>query len=166
MKKCLECGKELNKKGNKFCNRSCAVTYNNRKTPKRVKAIKECENCGKVMSKTQNKYCNVECSIDGMYKNITLPKFLAGELYNNSTIRKVLIKLFEAKCSECNVTSSWNDKPLTLEVDHIDGNSDNCFPNNLRLLCPNCHSQQITSVGGIVNKKKSKRNKYLQEYKK
>src|SRR3972149_2431774 len=35
----------------------------------------------------------------------------------------------------------WNDEPLGLILDHINGNSSDNNPNNLRLLCPNCDSQ-------------------------
>jgi hypothetical protein len=35
----------------------------------------------------------------------------------------------------------WNGKPLQLILDHINGNADDNNPNNLRLLCPNCDSQ-------------------------
>jgi 5-methylcytosine-specific restriction endonuclease McrA len=43
-------------------------------------------------------------------------------------------------CSICNLTD-WLDKPITLEVDHKDGNSKNHSEDNLWMLCPNCHSQ-------------------------
>lgn len=46
----------------------------------------------------------------------------------------------EAKCECCGITE-WQDKPISLELDHINGiNTDNRLE-NLRILCPNCHSQ-------------------------
>ena len=45
-------------------------------------------------------------------------------------------------CDLCSIEKEWNSKPLILEVDHKDGNSLNNMLDNLRFLCPNCHSQQ------------------------
>jgi len=46
-------------------------------------------------------------------------------------------------CEGCGL-NQWNDKPLVMEVDHIDGDVNNNNINNLRVLCPNCHSQTPT----------------------
>lgn len=46
---------------------------------------------------------------------------------------------FEPVCGDCGGTE-WFEKPMPLELDHIDGNTENNNLNNLRLLCPNCHS--------------------------
>jgi 5-methylcytosine-specific restriction endonuclease McrA len=67
-------------------------------------------------------------------------------------------------CSECGVGEFWEGKKLSLQIDHFDGDSDNNAPYNLRVLCPNCHSQ--TDNYGIKNKgSSSRRSKYLKEYK-
>ncbi len=47
------------------------------------------------------------------------------------------------ECDMCNI-SSWNNKKITLHVDHINGDWSNNLKKNLRFLCPNCHSQTET----------------------
>ena len=47
-------------------------------------------------------------------------------------------------CAECGLLPEWNGKPLTLQVDHIDGDRFNNVLENLRFLCPNCHAQTET----------------------
>lgn len=47
-------------------------------------------------------------------------------------------------CVQCYCGTTWNNKPLTLQIDHIDGNNLNNTLENLRFLCPNCHTQTDT----------------------
>ena len=49
----------------------------------------------------------------------------------------------ENKCSVCGLCE-WQNKPLNVELDHIDGDRTNHKLKNLRMLCPNCHSQTDT----------------------
>ncbi len=50
-------------------------------------------------------------------------------------------------CYVCGAPPTWNGKPLTLVLDHINGVNDDYRPDNLRLLCPNCNSQTPTFCG-------------------
>ena len=63
-------------------------------------------------------------------------------------LKNKLIKenLIQYSCSICEI-DSWLDDKLMLELDHIDGNNQNNNLSNLRLLCPNCHSQTPTFRG-------------------
>ena len=84
----------------------------------------------------------------------TLQKKLSDVLTENSYFsrsqlckRLISEKLLEYKCQKCNNNGEWMDKKITLQLDHINGiNNDNRLE-NLRFLCPNCHSQTETYAG-------------------
>jgi hypothetical protein len=61
-------------------------------------------------------------------------------------------KLLEERCYSCGIGNTWNNKPITLQLEHIDGDHCNNEITNLTILCPNCHSQ--TSTFSIKNKSK------------
>ncbi len=54
--------------------------------------------------------------------------------------RLALIEIRGNKCEDCGL-SDWRNKPIALEVHHLNGDSFDNKPENLKLLCPNCHSQ-------------------------
>lgn len=66
-----------------------------------------------------------------------------------SRLKHRLIKegLFTNQCSVCCQEPSWKDKPLVMVLDHINGINNDFRFENLRLLCPNCNSQQSTFAG-------------------
>jgi 5-methylcytosine-specific restriction endonuclease McrA len=71
--------------------------------------------------------------------------FSKNSCYDRKNLKYKLLKqnILEYKCSICNI-SEWLNKPLSLQLDHINGiNNDNRIE-NLRLLCPNCHTQTPT----------------------
>ena len=68
-----------------------------------------------------------------------------GEYTNMTRLKKRVIaaNLLPHKCSICGI-SEWNGRELVLQLDHINGDNRDNRIENLRLLCPNCHSQTET----------------------
>ena len=90
-------------------------------------------------------------------KQIPLKEILVeNRNYNSNTLKKRLIEsgLKEDKCELCGCSNEWNGKPLTLQLDHINGNHSDNRLENLRVICPNCHSQTET----FGNKRTKKHN--------
>lgn len=93
-------------------------------------------------------------------KNIKIGPKKDLNLYLNNTyaiqsnkLKKRLLseKIFESVCSSC-LGKTWLDNPIPLELDHIDGNNQNNNLDNLRLLCPNCHSLTPTYRGRNIKR--------------
>jgi 5-methylcytosine-specific restriction endonuclease McrA len=84
----------------------------------------------------------------GIKKNIKKRIINLEEYSTRASIRRVIIRenLIQYKCSECNI-QNWNNKSLSLHLDHINGMSNDNRLENLRFLCPNCHSQTETYTG-------------------
>lgn len=61
-------------------------------------------------------------------------------------VRLIKDGLLKYECYECGI-STWKGKKLSLQLDHINGTHNDHRIENLRLLCPNCHSQTETFCG-------------------
>lgn len=81
------------------------------------------------------------------HNKITLQDILDGKKpeYQTFKLKNRLIseRIKENKCEVCGIFE-WNNRPLIMQLDHIDGNSHNHLLENLRLICPNCHAQSET----------------------
>jgi len=74
---------------------------------------------------------------------------------SSNYVRALLIKhkLKEYSCQFCGITDTWNGKSISLQMDHINGNRKDHRLENLRWLCPNCHSQTDTFCARNKTKK-------------
>ena len=112
-------------------------------------------------------------SRNSAYPHIKTKKPIEDILNNKCSFfssHKLLIRLVdegykEYKCENCGITE-WLGKPIALQLDHIDGNHKNNSLSNLKILCPNCHSQTDTYAGKNVDHSDSKRQERVQHVKK
>lgn len=166
---CTHCGKKfkrfqhhLAKVESKryFCSHRCQQTAS-------IKYRGNCANCGcELVGHKAKIYCSHNCQVESRY-NKNIERWKNGELlgYNaaeglSSWLRKYIIRKYDNKCCEC----GWSKvNPTTgkvpVQVDHIDGDFKNNKEENLRLLCPSCHS--LTPTFGSLNKGKGREKRRL-----
>ena len=154
MKICPKCNTSHEKKG-EFCSRSCANSRTFSKEAIEKKSIaskKQWKNSkGKMLLATLLASQNI------VKKNLEDKEEREKAFYQRNiakgwdklgydTKRRCVLFEQQNKCNKCGI-NEWLGKPISLELEHIDGNRDNNERSNLECLCPNCHSQTPTWRG-------------------
>lgn len=77
------------------------------------------------------------------YKRLSQEECLVLNSPRRNRVKQIILqeKLLNYVCKECGQNDLWNDKKLVLQLDHINGIPTDNRIENLRFLCPNCHSQ-------------------------
>lgn len=142
---CVVCGKKLEGLHFKYCSESCKSigSYASKEEHDKV-----CQECGKPFrSKTvKTKFCSSKCASE-YHKKIKVNEWLDGVLKINpnrklpKSIRDYLLKIHDNKCEICGF-EGYNKATNNsiLQIHHIDGNCGNNSPENIQLICPNCHA--------------------------
>lgn len=158
-KRCLECKTPIpyGCTNNKFCNHSCSATFSN---TRRLKPRGNCKNCNKELKTRSSKtYCSIQCQINFQYKKFD--EIVLSNKGSSSQVRKYLLRTYGHVCQDPDCVWDFKKRPITVEMDHKDGNHENNTLENCRLLCRNCHS--LTPTYGGKNRGKgrfSRRQRY------
>ena len=116
-----------------------------------------------IRKNTRNKYCSNKCQGQHKYQN-SVKDWLEGDLVGYSGkakqvklfVRRYLLETRGTPCSECGWDKRHPDGSILTEIDHIDGDAENCSPDNLRILCPNCHALTPTFRARNKDSKRSR----------
>lgn len=108
-----------------------------------------CQGCGTELTKRHQKaFCSNACQRNADRRANVERWLRTGQaVYVKGGRHYVYLYLLEQQagdCAICGMAARWNDAPLTLVLDHVDGDSSNNSRPNLRLVCPNCDSQLPT----------------------
>jgi hypothetical protein len=164
MKTCPKCNSNHSLAGT-FCSRKCANsrTFSNESKLKKSAANKQWYN--QLSEDEKNKNTDVKRKVNQnpqkrqKARESQLDK-RSWEEFSWPTKRRLVIEEQKNCCSKCGI-DNWQGFPLTLEVDHIDGDRKNNTRSNLEGLCPNCHS--LTDTWRGRNKTGSSKEKVQDE---
>jgi hypothetical protein len=161
MKICPKCNAGHEKSG-KYCCRSCAnsrIFTTEAKEKKRNKSLSFWSQYNADERKELHKEKMGLYDFDHHQKQVQQANRMREwskpyEEMSHPSVRKRLLHERNYICEECGTGNTYNGKPLSLELDHKDGNSKNNKIENLRILCPNCHSQTPTHRGKNIKYKR------------
>lgn len=97
--------------------------------------------------KISTEHFNIKATFKRNKHYWTMEEIFTRESRVNKTVLRNFIRrnnILKLQCLECGIKNEWNRKPIVLEIDHINGKSSDNRIENLRMLCPNCHSQTNT----------------------
>lgn len=80
--------------------------------------------------------------------------FIKGKKIKGYRLKNRLFSenILKNQCNKCGILDIWEEEPITLQIDHINGDNEDNRIENLRILCPNCHSQTINYAGRALRK--------------
>jgi len=135
------------KNGKLCCSKNTASCPSIRE--KNSNGVKKARIDGKMHSFTID---DVRKSNEGSLQHAIKDTFRKNSFRSNTFVKRILIEHmgWKEECSVCGI-SEWLGKKLSIELDHVNGINSDCDIDNLRFLCPNCHSMTINFRGRNIN---------------
>lgn len=148
-KPCIVCGKTKTLRQSKYCSEDCKVSERERKISarRRARPVKKCAHCGNDYQGSAQAYCSVTCANEAHSLRMAgagNSKFRGNTRYSNQfrDMRFVILERDGYCCGACGrreMLSNHRRKRSNLETHHIDENPSNNVPENLIMLCIQCH---------------------------
>lgn len=134
--------------------------YRNKATYKRYESIRRMNEEGNRREKKKTCPTYIRCpnsAETAVKRTVSLNKTLRDKMINTDYEflgpilgKRKIMEEQNFRCSLCGIVEEWNGKPLVFEIDHRDGHSSNESRENIRFICPNCHS--LTQFYGGANR--------------
>lgn len=145
---CPKCNREFDAISNtgyvkKYCSRKCANSRSFSTSAKNKKSIANQKRYAKL---TEDEKRALKKRISDKQKENARRKMLESDFEKLGQQLKKERILFEQDyvCDICRCEPVWNGSPLNFHLDHINGDRKDNTRQNLRMICPNCHSQTET----------------------
>lgn len=125
---------------------------------RKIKEYGACIECNVPLKRANRKFCSNKCQ-GSKKRRETFEKIEAGDTtLHEESYREYLINKYSSVCMECNWSKiNIHTGKVPIQLEHIDGNSENNTLSNLKILCPNCHS--LTPTWGGANKGRGRKKR-------
>lgn len=149
--KCEKCSKEIKELygSGRFCSSKCSRSFSTSKNRKLINSKLSKSLGGRKLSKIHIENIKKSWQQENRPRKINKNRTKLSEIlvdnscYTTQCVKRCILRenVIEYKCNRCSNTGMHNDKPLTLQLHHVNGNNRDHRIENLELLCPNCHTQ-------------------------
>ncbi len=133
---------------------SASTGQRSKRTTTRAHSYRECMSAFRLRAAILDEGRRARRAVDPRLRRVWTAEEALAHSKSRHTIKRHLLEagILENRCDWCGL-SEWRGRPISIQIDHINGIRDDHRLENLRMLCPNCHSQ--TETFAARNRRKS-----------